>query len=135
LSVSEHGCGMPQSAESQLMNACDAETYPLELDLDRTNRLRIKWADGHESVYPLALLRRSCPCAACRNDRDDQKRNPLHVMRPAANPLDIAVAEDAELVGNYALRIKWKDGHDSGIYDYRLLRSLCPCEACGGGAK
>ena len=133
--VSEHGCGMARSAESQLMNARDAETQPLELDLDRTDRLRIKWADGHESVYPLALLRRSCPCAACRSDRDDQKRNPLHVMKPAASPQDIAVAENAELVGNYALRIKWKDGHDSGIYDYRLLRSLCPCEECGGGVE
>jgi DUF971 family protein len=125
---------MPRVAEWRLMNACEAETQPRELDLDRTSRLRITWMDGHESVYPLALLRRSCPCAGCRGDREDQKRNPLHVMQPAANAAEMAIAEKAELVGHYALRIKWKDGHDSGIYDYGLLRRLCPCERCGGGA-
>ncbi len=30
----------------------------------------------------------------------------------------------AELVGQYGLRITWADGHDTGIYDYELLRSL-----------
>jgi DUF971 family protein len=125
---------MARWAKAQQMSAWDAEAQPLELELDRTNRLRVKWADGHESVYPLALLRRACPCAACCSDRDDQQRNPLHVTKPAANPQDMAIAKNAELVGNYALRIKWNDGHDSGVYDFRLLRSLCPCDACGGGA-
>jgi DUF971 family protein len=31
---------------------------------------------------------------------------------------------DAELVGRYALLIRWSDGHDTGIFDYELLRSL-----------
>jgi DUF971 family protein len=33
---------------------------------------------------------------------------------------------DARLVGNYALQITWGDGHDTGIYDFRYWRSICP---------
>jgi len=29
-------------------------------------------------------------------------------------------------VGNYALRIRFSDGHDTGIYSWRYLRSLDP---------
>ena len=37
-----------------------------------------------------------------------------------------------ELVGNYALAPTWADGHNTGIYSFRLLRGLCPCDDCGG---
>ena len=37
---------------------------------------------------------------------------------------------DAEMVGRYAIRILWSDGHNTGIYSYELLRSLCPCAEC-----
>ena len=33
-------------------------------------------------------------------------------------------AESASLAGRYALRIVWADGHDTGIYDFPLLRRL-----------
>jgi DUF971 family protein len=115
------------------MDRGDAKTQPLELELKRASHLRIKWADGHESVYPLSLLRRRCPCATCRAEREDEKRKPLQAMDVPEAPQDQAIAEHAELVGNYGVRISWKDGHDTGIYDYGLLRSLCPCEACAGG--
>jgi DUF971 family protein len=38
-------------------------------------------------------------------------------------------------VGNYALSLTWQDGHSTGIYSFRMLRQLCPCEACGGERK
>jgi len=37
---------------------------------------------------------------------------------------------DLEPVGNYALRFTWGDGHNTGIYSFDLLRSLCPCREC-----
>jgi DUF971 family protein len=40
-----------------------------------------------------------------------------------------------EAVGNYAIRINWSDGHNSGIYSYEHFRSICPCEQCSGGTK
>lgn len=108
------------------MSVEDSAVQPVEIDLDRTRELRITWADGQRCVYPLVLLRRECPCATCRQERAEQKSNPLRVVQPGAEQQSMVIAARAELVGNYGLRITWKDGHDTGIHDYALLRSLCP---------
>jgi DUF971 family protein len=36
------------------------------------------------------------------------------------------VVVDAELVGNYALRLEWSDDHASGIYSFQYLREISP---------
>lgn len=102
---------------------------PVGIDLDRSTRLRIDWDDGHKSEYPLSDLRRACPCAVCRAEREERNKTQLVVItpRPVA---DMVTVRTAELVGNYAIRLVWNDGHDTGIYDYRLLRSVCPCTEC-----
>ncbi|MDH3844956.1 MAG: DUF971 domain-containing protein, partial [Myxococcales bacterium] len=41
--------------------------------------------------------------------------------------------EDIQQVGNYAVRLVWGDGHQTGIYSYRFLRELCACSSCVGG--
>lgn len=97
---------------------------PASIELDRERELRITWDDGKTSRLPLAELRKHCPCATCRSNREQQGSNPLHVMPPQADQAAMTQAADAELVGNYALRIRWSDGHDTGIYDYALLRRL-----------
>jgi len=33
-------------------------------------------------------------------------------------------------VGRYAITFVWSDGHDSGIYAFDHLRSICPCVSC-----
>jgi DUF971 family protein len=35
-----------------------------------------------------------------------------------------------QVVGRYALQLFWRDGHDTGIYSFELLRSLCECSEC-----
>ncbi len=35
-----------------------------------------------------------------------------------------------EPVGLFGIRPYWKDGHDTGIFGLKLLRSLCPCPEC-----
>jgi DUF971 family protein len=35
----------------------------------------------------------------------------------------------AEMVGNYALRIRFSDGHDTGIYTWSYLREIDPGHA------
>ncbi|MFO0839326.1 MAG: DUF971 domain-containing protein [Phycisphaerae bacterium] len=98
--------------------------YPERLDLDRGGSLKIRWMDGLEQVISLAALRRACPCATCRAERESQSRNPLRILSVTASPQDQVTVGEAALVGNYALRIEWKDGHNSGIYDFELLRNL-----------
>jgi DUF971 family protein len=39
-----------------------------------------------------------------------------------------------EPVGNYAIRINWSDGHNTGIYSWDHFREICPCPVCRGGA-
>jgi DUF971 family protein len=97
---------------------------PIELHLKRHESLSIRWSDGVTTVATLRELRRHCPCAACRAFREQRDQNPLAVIPALPRESDMVTAVSAELVGNYALRIVWKDGHDTGIYDYGLLHKL-----------
>jgi DUF971 family protein len=98
---------------------------PLHLDLDRANGLRITWADGATHFFPVAHLRRQSPSADARDLREQLAANPLTVI-PASSAAGPLRAESIELVGNYACRIRFSDGHDTGIYSWRYLRSIAP---------
>lgn len=100
------------------------QEYPVELDLDRTSGLRIRWTDALDTVIPLVELRRACPCASCRSEREQQAPGRLRVLAAPARESDALRVEHAELAGRYALRVTWADGHDTGIYDFGLLREL-----------
>ncbi len=105
----------------------DPAVQPLNLDLDRSRELRIRWSDGKTCVYPLTLLRKACPCASCRAERERTvARSSLPVVPGGAEQATMAQVAAAELVGQYALRLTWQDGHSTGIYDFALLRALCP---------
>lgn len=86
----------------------------------------ITWAEDHVGVYPARDLRLACQCAACE---EEMTGRPL--LDPASVPPDVAPLR-ITLVGAYAIRIDWSDGHSTGIYTYEYLRSLCPCERCRG---
>jgi len=105
----------------------DPRTTPLKLNLKRDENLEIEWQDGHVCVYPLAYLRKRCPCASCKTFREEQARKPRTSLtvfsKTSEGPL---AATHAELVGGYALRIDWSDQHGSGIYSFQYLRDICP---------
>lgn len=111
-----------------------AADAPQHLDLDRAAGLTVRWRDGHISFYPIAHLRRMSPSADSRQLRSDLASNPLTVLpnRPATTePLR---AIDAELVGNYALRIRFSDGHATGLFTWDYLRAIEPPPAAGRSA-
>ena len=105
----------------------DPRLTPLKLDLKRDEKLEIRWQDGHVSTYPIAYLRKHCPCASCKTFREEQATKPKTSLtvfsKTSQGPL---VATHAELVGNYALRIDWSDQHSSGIYSFQYLREISP---------
>lgn len=109
----------------------DPRSYPLELDLDRDECLRIRFADGVQREIPLGILRRQCPCASCRTEREKQNDNPLRVLPVRASEREMTTARTAQVLGTYAVKITWNDGHDTGIYDFVYLRELS--DACAGG--
>ena len=107
-----------------------SSTTPRKLDLKREIALTIEWADGQTCVYPISLLRTMCPCAMCRTVREgeaNKKKTSLSIL-PGNFSAPLS-ATSAELVGNYALRIDWSDGHATGIYSFQYLREICPKSA------
>jgi len=99
---------------------------PKHLDLQKATGLTVQWQDGEKSFYPIAYLRKMSPSADQKMLREELARNPLTVLpasigEHAGQPL---TATTAELVGNYAVRIVFSDGHDTGIYSWEYLREI-----------
>jgi len=94
----------------------------------------VQWADGTTSYFPIALLRRLSPSAEAVTLRSEMARNPLTVLPSSAGSSGVALtAVDAELVGHYAIRIRFSDGHDTGIYSWQYLREIDPQPRTGEG--
>jgi ATP-binding protein involved in chromosome partitioning len=87
-------------------------------------KIVIFWSDDHEGSYRARDLRLNCQCANCV---DEMTRTPL--LDPASVPPDVS-AVAISLVGNYAIKIDWSDGHNTGIYTYERLWEMCGCEKC-----
>jgi len=86
-------------------------------------RLQVTWADGSQCVYDLAVLRRHCPCATCRTEREKVSDAPTSLTILKSDPRNIRPT-GAKLVGRYAIQFEWSDGHNTGIFDFRFLRTL-----------
>ena len=112
------------------------EVTPKKVRVKRTEGtgVEIDWKDGHRSEWKFAWLRNACPCATCHEEREKAGRLPgepkprqqtLLVMYEApVKPLEVTP------VGKYAVKFKWSDGHESGIYSWEYLRRVCRCEGC-----
>jgi len=96
--------------------------YPVQLKKEN-NILKIKWNSGESSDITLEKLRDSCPCVNCKGESVIfEKYIPIKAPFKPAGFYEI---EKIETVGNYAINIKWKDGHDTGIYSWDVLRNIC----------
>lgn len=100
--------------------------YPTHLERQPDRRLLIEWSDGQRRLYRSSELRKACPCATCREKRaageGDKMQSLLKVIAPhEAEPVAIAAMEP---VGNYAYKLHFSDGHDTGIYTFEFLREL-----------
>lgn len=96
---------------------------------DEKSTLEITWNDGHTSVYPLRYVRENCPCASCRQEREERKNNPFRVIGPNQRPPSFQII-NVEPIGRYGMKLIWKDAHATGIYTFDYLRQICPCEEC-----
>ncbi len=78
-------------------------------------RLEIEWDNGERSTFSARELRSICPCAACVDELTGVRR-----QDPSKVPEEMTHA-DVRLVGNYALAIRFSDGHSTGIYPFGML--------------
>jgi DUF971 family protein len=104
---------------------------PKHLDLKKDKGLTVHWEDGTVSFFPVTYLRRLSPSADARLLREEMARNPLTVLPISTSTGEPLTATGAQLVGNYAVRIVFSDGHDTGIYSWDYLREIDP----GPGAQ
>jgi DUF971 family protein len=95
----------------------DAEA-PTEVELERDTALTLRWEDGTIARFDLEELRRNCPCAECREIREQGR-----TAGPGPNAPTPLTALDAHLVGAWGLSIHWSDGHETGIYAWSILRA------------
>lgn len=90
--------------------------------VDKIN-IEIQWIDGLLTTLSGETLRRHCPCATCQHVRTiTSKTSSLQVVTQT-------LAEQTELeklwaIGNYAIGIRFMDGHQTGIFTYSILRTL-----------
>ena len=97
---------------------------PAHLDLVKDRGLTIKWTDGSECFYSIGYLRKMSPSAEARQLRKQMSENPLTVLPASFNSDQPLTALGAELVGNYAIRIEFSDGHNTGIYTWEYLKDI-----------
>lgn len=102
------------------------DVTPQHLDLKKDQGLTIHWSDGQKSFYPIAYLRKMSPSAEMRELRKQMNANPLTILPDGLDLSQAIAAESAEMVGNYALKIKFTDGHATGLYSWTYLREIDP---------
>jgi DUF971 family protein len=95
---------------------------PKQIKLNKQESLIITWNDGKVQSFPLKFLRDETPDAQNKGETILWRHYPAPAKGPD-KPGKYEV-EKIELVGNYALNIKWKDGYDYGIYSWDLLKKL-----------
>ena len=95
---------------------------PKTIKLKDKSFLEITWEDASKSTIALKYLRDECPCATCKGETVLLKtyRTPTQKM---ITP-EMFLIKNIETVGEYAIQITWKDGHNTGIYSYEYLREL-----------
>ena len=82
------------------------------------NAISLEWPDGESLVVRNKDLRASCQCAVCVDEFSGERK----VTRDQI-PDDIK-PEEVRPLGNYALYIKWSDGHSTGFFPYSLIREV-----------
>ena len=95
-----------------------AAPWPARLEFNAASAtLNIAFDDGYEQTIPFELLRVESPSAETRGHSAADRPPPP----PGKKSVKVIAADP---VGRYALRIRFDDGHDTGLYTWAWLREL-----------
>ena len=98
-------------------NQFDTPHWPVEIRAVRADRrLEVDFDDGVSFALPAELLRVESPSAEVQGHSPRQKQTV-----PGKRDVGFVTVEP---VGNYAVRIVFDDGHNTGIYSWRYLREM-----------
>ncbi len=85
------------------------------------SEVAIAWSDGSETYFLGEMLRAASPSAENVGERDilgNQYGGDGPTQFPGVT------VEGWEIVGNYAVRFDFSDGHRTGLYSFSYLRDL-----------
>ena len=95
----------------------DKQPHPTELRLRKASRLlEVTFDDGAHFSLPFEYLRVFSPSAEVRGHGPGQE-----VLQTGKEHVGI---KDVVPIGQYAVRLVFDDGHDSGLYSWRVLHEL-----------
>ena len=80
--------------------------------------LELVWSDEEVSRLPFRTVRQDCRCAVCIDELTGRQ-----LLDRDSVPVDLGLI-DISLWGNYALRIRWSDQHDSGLFTWKHLQNI-----------
>lgn len=87
----------------------------------RSKTLELSYPGGEAKQIPAELLRVYSPSAEVRGHSEAERVLQTGKKHVAVSGIDA--------VGNYAIRIAFDDGHDTGIYSWAFLRDLADNQA------
>jgi DUF971 family protein len=94
-----------------------AEAWPVEIGLNRSRKwLRIRFDSGESFELAAEFLRVESPSAEVKGHAPSEA-----VLVTGKEEVSI---ERLEPVGNYAIRIVFSDGHDTGLFTWPYLAKL-----------
>jgi len=90
---------------------------PTDIRLHRRSRLlEVTWEDGTRFELPCELLRIYSPSAEVRGHGAGDR-----ILQTGKKHVNITGVEP---VGNYAVKLSFDDGHDTGLYTWDFLHDL-----------
>jgi len=96
------------------MTPTPATVWPEEIRLSKAkDSLFVKFDNGYETTLTAELLRVESPSAEVQGHGSGQKTTP-------AGKANVTISA-IEPVGNYAIRISFSDGHDTGLFSWDIL--------------
>ncbi len=94
-----------------------SQPKPVDIVLHRASHvLEVAFDDGARFRLPCEYLRVESPSAEVQGHGPGQK-----VLVPGKRKVNIVGIEP---IGNYAVMLRFDDGHDSGLYSWGYLREL-----------
>ena len=98
----------------EIMTAEPTTLWPEEIRLSKNkDSLFVKFDSGYETTLSAELLRVESPSAEVQGHGVGQKTTPAGKAGVTISAL--------EPVGNYAIRISFSDGHDTGLFSWDIL--------------
>ncbi len=92
---------------------------PQNIRVHRDQRiLELVWQAQDITRLPFQAVRQGCRCAVCVDEFTGRR-----LLDPDSVPADLDVL-DVSLTGNYAMKFRWSDNHDTGLFTWDHLRQI-----------